>query len=82
MKEHIITENEYSGDSLLDTTRSEKCVFCGSNVVIKLTNKTYRKIMDRKHKSIQNLGIMLPDCDREFFISGICKHCQKDIFGY
>lgn len=80
--QHIITEREFGKNKLTDKSRAENCIFCGNEVIIRLTDKTYNKILNKGTTPIQRLGINLSATDREFFISGMCKNCQKDIFGY
>ena len=77
---HLITENGYADSKSPDVSKNCKCVFCNGKVLIQLKKKTYDSIVNRGNKRIQLVVPNMPNEDREFFISGICKECQDKIF--
>ncbi len=60
-------------------TKKAKCVFCHKFVEIKMPVDGYQKYLEGElvQRAFPNMKVE----DREFLISGICKDCQKSIFG-
>lgn len=68
------------GNKSVDVYKTHKCLFCDNIVHVHMDEETYIKVVNGED-FIQNI---LPDYsleDREFFITGMCPECQKDIFG-
>lgn len=64
------------------------CPFCGQKTYVHFSNEDWEKYekyflgMDRSERpAIQTIFPDMPADERELLISGMCKDCQKGIFG-
>ena len=69
---HIGNKNE-------SVYRIHNCKTCNNVVYVHMDKETYEKVINRD-EPIQNI---IPNSDvvtREYFITGMCKICQDDMF--
>ena len=63
----------------LKLTIVKECPLCGESIEINVFLNDYYKWNDGAY--VQDVFPYLSATERETLISGLCKECQKDVFG-